>query len=60
MYLRSTDGWVYLDRYGRAIIGWAFSADLEAAHTSVAALKIAFKNHADPEGLLFHSDRGVQ
>jgi transposase InsO family protein len=62
--LRTTDGWVYLtvvmDLYNRAIIGWAFSADLEAAHTSVATLKMVFKNSAAQEGLLFHSDRGVQ
>jgi transposase InsO family protein len=40
-YLCTTDGWVYLtvvmDLYDRTIIGWAFSADLEVAHTTVAA-----------------------
>jgi transposase InsO family protein len=34
--------------------------DLEVAHTSVAALNMAFKNRAAEEGLLFHADRGIQ
>jgi transposase InsO family protein len=63
-YLRTTDGWVSLtvvmDLYDRALIGWALSADLEAAHTNVTALTMAFKNRAAQEGLLFHSNRGVQ
>jgi transposase InsO family protein len=51
---------VVIDLYDRAIICWALRADLEAAHTTIADLNMAFKNRADEEGLLFHSDRGVQ
>jgi transposase InsO family protein len=53
-YLCATDGWVYLtvvmDLYDRTILGWALSADLEAAHTSVTDLNMAFTNRAAPEG----------
>jgi transposase InsO family protein len=63
-YLRTQGGWVYLtvvlDLFDRKIIGWALSADMEALHTSVAAVAMAFKNRPAHEGLLFHSDRGVQ
>ena len=46
-----------MDRCDRKI---ALSADMEAAHTTVAALEMACKNRAHRDGLLFHSDRGVQ
>jgi transposase InsO family protein len=63
-YLRTCDGWVYLtvvlDLFDRKVIGWALSADMESAHTTIAALKMAFKNRKAQDGLLFHSDRGVQ
>jgi transposase InsO family protein len=63
-YLRTQDGWVYLtvvlDLFDRKVIGWALIADMEALHTAVAALAMACKNRPAHEGLLFHSDRGVQ
>ena len=64
-YLRTKDGsWVYLtvilDLFDRKVLGWAFSDDLEAAHTAIAALDMAVKNRAPQRGLIFHSDRGVQ
>jgi transposase InsO family protein len=63
-YLRTATGWVYLtvvlDLFDRNVIGWALSADLQAAHTTVAALEMAVKNRTPATGLLFHSDRGVQ
>jgi transposase InsO family protein len=63
-YLRTQDGWVYLttvlDLFDRKIIGWALSADMEASHTTVAALEMAVKNCKPQDGLIFHSDRGVQ
>jgi transposase InsO family protein len=63
-YLRTTDGWVYLtvvmDLFDRRIVGWALSADMETENTTVAAIKMAFRNRSTREGLLFHSDRGVQ
>jgi transposase InsO family protein len=48
------------DLYDRKIIGWALSADMETSHTSIAALEMAVKNRTPYDGLIFHSDRGVQ
>jgi transposase InsO family protein len=63
-YLRTQGGWVYLttvlDLFDRKSSGWALSGDMEAAHTTVAALEMAVKNRPPENGLLFHSDRGVQ
>jgi transposase InsO family protein len=63
-YLRTLGGWVYLtvvlDLYDRKVIGWAFSTDMEAVHTTIPAMEMAFANRKAREGLLFHSDRGVQ
>jgi transposase InsO family protein len=63
-YLRTANGWVYLtvvlDLYDRKVIGWALSAGMEAADTTVAALGMAVKNRKPGDGLIFHSDRGVQ
>jgi transposase InsO family protein len=62
--LRTRGGWVYLtvvlDLYDRKVIGWALSADMESAHTTIPAVDMAFKNRRAQEGQLFHSDRGVQ
>jgi len=62
--LSTEDGWVYLtvvlDLFDRKILGWALSADMESVHTSIAALEMAVRNRRPQEGLIFHSDRGVQ
>jgi transposase InsO family protein len=49
-----------LDLFDRKVVGWAFSADMEAAHTTVPALEMAVRNRTPRPGLLFHSDRGAQ
>jgi transposase InsO family protein len=63
-YLRTVGGWVYLtvvlDLYDRKVIGWALSTDMETVHTTIPALQMAFSDRAPREGLIFHSDRGVQ
>jgi len=63
-YLRTRGGWVYLtvvlDLYDRKVLGWAMSAGLTAFETAVAALEMAARNRPPGEGLIFHSDRGVQ
>ena len=63
-YLRTVIGWVYLtvilDLFDRKIIGWALSGSLETIRTTMPALKMAVKNRTPQEGLIFHSDRGVQ
>jgi transposase InsO family protein len=63
-YLRTCGGWVYLtvvvDLYDRKVLGWALSAGLEATNTTIAAFEMAVKNRSPENGLIFHSDRGVQ
>jgi transposase InsO family protein len=63
-YLRTQRGWVYLtvilDLYDRKIIGWALSTDMETADTTIAAVEMAVKNRIPKNGLIFHSDLGVQ
>ena len=63
-YLRTLNGWIYftvvIDLFDRKVIGWALSANLDAVNTSISAFKMAVKNRAPQNDLLFHSDRGVQ
>ena len=63
-YLRTSGGWIYLtmilDLFDRKIIGWALSSGLQSSATSIPALEMAVKNRPAREGLIFHSDRGVQ
>jgi len=62
-YLRTTDGWLYLtmilDLWDRKVIGWSMSEELTAEPVS-RALVMAVGNREPREGLIFHSDRGVQ
>jgi transposase InsO family protein len=62
-YVHVMDGFVYLslvtDAYSRKIVGFELSQDL-TAKGSIAALNMAFKNNPVAEGLIHHSDRGVQ
>jgi transposase InsO family protein len=63
-YLRTDSDWLYLtavlDLFDRKVIGWALSDSMEAAATTLPALKMALNNRAPQDGLIFHSDRGVQ
>lgn len=63
-YIRTGKGWLYLttilDLYDRKVIGWAQSSDLSAKNTTIAAWRMAVKNRALSNSLIFHSDRGVQ
>ncbi len=62
-YLSVSSHWVYLsifmDLYSRKIVGWDLSKSLEAKSTCKAFKKYQFKYGSD-EGLLVHSDRGIQ
>lgn len=63
-YIQISKGFVYLnlvtDAYSRKIVGWSIGATLEAKY-SVEALKMALKQvPKGTEGLIHHSDRGVQ
>lgn len=63
-YIRTNEGWLYLtvviDLYDRKVIGWALSKTMETEQTTTAALTMALVNREVEEGLIFHSDRGVQ
>jgi transposase InsO family protein len=51
---------VVLDLHDRKIIGWTLSSGMEASETAIAALEMAVKNRSPQDGLIFHSDRGIQ
>jgi transposase InsO family protein len=61
--LRTKEGWLYLtviiDLYDRKVIGWSMSDELKAGQLCLA-LDMAIRNRPPREGLIFHSDRGVQ
>lgn len=61
-YIPTKQGWVYLaivlDTFSRAIVGWAMGEHI--THTLVLdALKMAYSGRKKPQGVIFHSDRGV-
>ncbi len=62
-YIRLAREWVYLavvlDAYSRRCIGWALERTLDASLT-LNALHSALASRSVPEGLVHHSDRGVQ
>jgi transposase InsO family protein len=62
-YLRIDKGWLYLtvvlDLFDRKVIGWSMGEELTAGQTC-RALDMAVRNRHPREGLIFHSDRGVQ
>jgi putative transposase len=63
-YYRTKKGFVYIsfitDAYSRKIVGYHAADTLEAVHT-LSALKMALKENQHPlNGLIHHSDRGVQ
>ena len=62
-YIRLETEFVYLavviDAYSRRVIGWALQRHLED-DLAIDALKMALKRRSRTEGLIHHSDRGVQ
>ena len=62
-YLPTGEGWLYLaaveDMATREIVGWSMADHLRAG-LCVDALVMALQRHRPPEGLIHHSDRGVQ
>lgn len=62
-YLRVGENWRYLavvmDRYTRRIVGWSLGGNKEAKLT-LRALNNAIARRKAQEGLIFHSDRGVE
>jgi transposase InsO family protein len=62
-YLKYEKGFAYLslitDAWSRKIVGWNVSLSL-SAEGAIKALKMALKGVSHPEGLIHHSDRGIQ
>lgn len=63
-YIQIKEGVLYLttimDLYDRKIIGWSLRNGMSKEVTTLGAWKMAVKNCDIDEGLIFHSDRGVQ
>ena len=62
-YIWTDEGWDYLatvkDLFNKEIVGWAVSSTMTRDLT-IKALKNAIQKRRPPEGLIHHSDRGVQ
>lgn len=62
-YIPTDEGWLYLagiiDVYSRKIVGWSVSATL-ATQLCLDALATALQQRRPMQGLIHHSDRGVQ
>jgi putative transposase len=62
-YVWTAEGWLYvavmLDLWSRRIVGWATGETLHA-RLATQALKMAVQHRRPAQGLLHHSDRGVQ
>jgi transposase InsO family protein len=62
-YIRTSQGFKYLflltDACSRKIVGWELSESL-SLEGGIKALKKAIKQCPNPEGLIHHSDRGIQ
>ena len=62
-YVRTGQGWLYvavmLDLWSRRVVGWATAPTLHAC-LATGALQMALQHRRPPQGLLHHSDRGVQ
>jgi transposase InsO family protein len=62
-YIPTDEGWLYLagvmDLYSRKIVGWAMRDHMQWQLVG-DALEMALTQRHPPEGLLHHSDRGVQ
>jgi len=63
-YIRTGEGWLYftsvIDLYARNVVGWSMGNRMYASQTTEAALRHACMRFKAPEGLIFHSDKGVQ
>jgi transposase InsO family protein len=62
-YVWTGEGWLYLavvmDLYSRRIVGWSTADHLETG-LCLDALQMALDHRTGVEGLIHHSDRGVQ
>ena len=62
-YVPTREGWLYvaivLDLASRLVVGWSMGETLESS-LAIDALEMALQRRRPGEGLLHHSDRGVQ
>jgi len=62
-YIRTDEGWLYLaaveDLFSRKIVGWSMSDRIDS-RLVVDALEMAIQRELPGQGLVAHSDRGVQ
>ena len=62
-YIGTHEGWLYLcsilDLCSRRVIGWSMANHMRA-ELAIDALDMAVLHRNPPEGLIFHSDRGIQ
>lgn len=62
-YIRTKNGWLYLaviiDLYSRAVVGWHTAKHIDTA-LIINALNNAINNRKPKQGLVFHSDQGIQ
>ncbi len=62
-YIPTAEGWLYLaavmDLFSRKIVGWAMRDHMKVELAS-AALTMAIQQQRPQDGLIHHSDRGVQ
>jgi transposase InsO family protein len=63
-YIPCKDGFLYLtcviDLFDRKLIGWSISDALGASGTVLPAIRMANRRRPFSEGMIFHSDRGLQ
>jgi putative transposase len=62
-YISTYEGWLYLcvilDLFSRMVVGWSMASHLKA-ELAIDALDMAVAHRNPSEGLILHSDRGVQ
>lgn len=62
-YLWTSEGWLYLavflDLYSRAVVGWSMAQHMRA-ELACDALRMALWRRSMPEGVIVHTDQGVQ
>lgn len=63
-YIHTKEGFVYLttviDLFDRKVIGWSLNDTMSTENTILKAWRMATRNRNVKQGLIFHSDRGVQ
>jgi len=62
-YIDTMEGWLYLcsilDLFSRRVVGWSMASHIRS-ELAIDALNMAFMHREPAEGLIFHSDRGIQ